>query len=535
MNIRQTDYGIEATLDSGTDAVVWQWDTRATGWVRGVRIGKKVLVRENNSPALSASVLETPDYDGISDFAGRDGGTIRPAQYRLQRCDWRQVDRGLDVVSEVRLEWDGGDALDVALRSTLNEAGHLQVSASVKPVGRFEHRYLRELALELPLALDVRKRVVQPGDRGIRFDTRSLYTYHAHTDFLNDGDFNFWQHFQVDQNSPCDYHLWRSESLATAGLSLFRGRVAPGWMTAYDCTGGILMAYRGMAQRAPKSLKIGARDGGVARICLHPATHRALRIDDARSAERVFITHEMDFIFFAGAEAQAKPDHALARAWGAEPTVCDGLVRADEALDRIDLLTASLSADADAPLVAGGVPLPRGEITSADQLALFRDDRPVALQTRPLAYWPDGSIKWAILILPLDGGRGSEGGSDASGTTSAPAGKSLPLSVTLRRAPGAPERVPFVLRYGAGAKNPPVDSTMKVARIAERHHHRHRPAAAAHRPGRALAAGGRAQRCVDPARRRTAAGAGRFRAHRGRIPSQHHPPAGRAGRRRGGD
>ncbi len=48
--------------------------------------------------------------------------------------------------------------------------------------------------------------------------------------------------------------------------------------------------------------------------------------------------------------------------------------------------------------VTSGVPLPEGLVKKTDPLTLVdTEDRPVPLQWEPLAQWPDGTVKWALL------------------------------------------------------------------------------------------------------------------------------------------
>lgn len=91
--------------------------------------------------------------------------------------------------------------------------------------------------------------------------------------------------------------------------------------------------------------------------------------------------------------------------------------------------------DADVPGhqvgTAWGVPWPRGSLQADEPLTLQDgDSRAVPVQTWPLAYWPDGSIKWtghAVAAVP-------EAGGDLRLTRGAPA---VPeQAVTVRRADG---------------------------------------------------------------------------------------------------
>ena len=52
--------------------------------------------------------------------------------------------------------------------------------------------------------------------------------------------------------------------------------------------------------------------------------------------------------------------------------------------------------------VTSGIPWPRGRLWNCDVLRLSdRRGRRMPLQARPLAFWPDGSIKWSLLTTRL--------------------------------------------------------------------------------------------------------------------------------------
>lgn len=51
----------------------------------------------------------------------------------------------------------------------------------------------------------------------------------------------------------------------------------------------------------------------------------------------------------------------------------------------------------------GGIPFPKGELTSADQLEIRAPGgKSVPFQSKTMALWPDGSIKWLLLDFPAD-------------------------------------------------------------------------------------------------------------------------------------
>jgi len=432
-----------------TGAMQFDLDTARLGFVSAVRVRGKSLVANDEVPPLVATVFESDTYDGFADYAQ---GKFIPATYALQTCTYKKDGDAFEATSRGALQWVNGDAIpfEMLIRAEAGSA-RVHVRVTLDRRGEFKNRFIREVALQSPFALNRRKRIIQAGDRGVQFDTRYVYQYHVHVKFLTEPDHNFWQHIYVDQCSPTDYTIWRSESEATSGLGMFRGRAAAGWMTAYDEQGGALFAYHGLSQRAPKCLYLNASGGGLARISFHAPTHAALDPQDAAGCAQVFgAPHETDWIFFEGEHLFARPEHELAQAWGVEKLASDPPTREDQASSRIRLWDAGPTAGSLAPLVSGGLPLPRGELKDAEHVRLFLQGSEVPLQTKALAFWPDRSIKWLLLTFPLDGA----GGCRVAGGQGE--GKRLPFDVTLR----GDKKVRFELQYGAAARKGAVTTPM---------------------------------------------------------------------------
>ncbi|MBK1885949.1 hypothetical protein [Marinobacter sp. DY40_1A1] len=49
-----------------------------------------------------------------------------------------------------------------------------------------------------------------------------------------------------------------------------------------------------------------------------------------------------------------------------------------------------------------GIPVPKGTVRNAQQLALMDGDKPLTVQLQPLAHWPDGSIRWVHASTLVD-------------------------------------------------------------------------------------------------------------------------------------
>jgi hypothetical protein len=281
----------------------------------------------------------------------------------------------------------------------------LVVTSQLKAQGDFKDRFIRSVALRLPLALNKRKRIVQAGDRGVQWNTRHWFQFLTSTTggLLNEPDHNIWRLFAIDQNTSGDYHIWRSESAATCPLTMQRGLEAPGWMAAYDQQAGLLFAYRGLAARAPKSLRVMADGSGEATISLW---HSGLPALDVRSPQASVVfgdPHVTDWMVFAGEFPDSQPDVSLAEHWGVQKLDSDPPPRNEVPLADLNLLSAP-AADAEAPLVTGGVPLPKGALKDPGNVRLRHNSADVPLQTSITGYWPDKTIKWLLLTFHADGG-----------------------------------------------------------------------------------------------------------------------------------
>ena len=382
VNVKDKSAGSSPNPRQTKVAVTFALDTKTTGFLQSVQAGDKKLVDANTLPPLRASLLECRHYRGFSDFITPENGIILEATYQLNHCTVQKKGDDLELDTTGSLNWPGGDAIQFEMQTLLQASGHVQITLQAQAKGTFKNRFLRDFALQLPLSLNDRKRVAQGGDRGMRFDTRSKYMYMAHTQFLEAGDFNFWQHFWVDQGSPVDYHMWRSESLATSGLTEFRGRLAPGWTTAYDQQGGVLLSYKDMPAHAPKALYVNTRGSGTGVVYFLAPTHAPLDFQDAARCQQIFdIQHQSDWIFFQGQEINVKPDQILAKIWN-QKLASDAPERADEDLAKINVLDAKLSEGSDAPFVSSGVPFPQGEVTQPTQLAVSYNGQNLPLQTK---------------------------------------------------------------------------------------------------------------------------------------------------------
>ena len=323
--------------------------------------------------------------------------------------------------------------------------------------------YVRAAGVRIPLALGYRKRVVQGGDRGLRFDSRYTYDF----DMWNDGweplgrmvDHNEWNLFGILQDAPNHFRVWKAESARTASLTQVQGHQAPGWIALYDPEGGAAVGYPAMSANAPKALLAMPAGGGALVVYLHPPYVRPLDLRAGADPQKLFgIEHAITLAVHEGEFPAARPDQVLARSWGVDHLESDDPVRPYP--PATPPAEPAFSEGEAGLLVSGGVPLPRGAISSAENLVLRREGNEVPLQAKALAFWPDKTIKWALLTFPLDGRGGYEITAAAGGRAAA----TIPVQVTTRRN----EAIPFELAYGPDLQRGKLASPLRVTRDGNR-------------------------------------------------------------------
>ncbi len=404
------------------------------GGLRSLMIGGERVIADNDRPLLTASAFASEEYDGWTDHAA--GGVVE-AQWRPDQHRYESNEERFQAAYTGTLDFGGGDTIECQLLLEARRGSpFLTAYTTLQPEGEFEGRFIRDLSLRLPLALNMRKRVVQGCDRGVQWNTRHFYQFHVSptSRLMAEPDHNIWRRFAIDQDSPTDYHAWKAESYATPPLTMQRGEQAPGWMAAYDERAGLIFAYRGLAEAAPKALRVEAEGTGEARVCLWHDSLPALAIGSPQASTVFGRPHVIDLAPFDDEFSFAQPDTALAALWEVEGLASDPPSRNELPLGGLEPL-AEESAEGEAPLVTGGVPLPRGAVSDPANVRLQRGGADVPLQTTPVGYWPDGSIMWLLLTFPPEGG---------AVTAAAGTGDALEFEVTRRDG----SREDYTLLYG---------------------------------------------------------------------------------------
>lgn len=418
--------------------------------LRWVQVGEKQVVDGNEAALLTATLMASDTYDGTRDHVS--DRTFLESTYAVESADVSVEDDRFEARLSGALTFTDGDAFDFVLHlGTVAEQAHLSIDVELEPRGAFRDRYVREVALQVPMSLNWRKRVAQGGDQGLEWDTRYYYEF-PHTGgrlmmapaAQPHPDRNEFRQFAVEQDSPHHFRIWRAESAHTPELTHQHGVEAAGWTSVYDQAGGALFAYRNMAAHAPKTLWVNAQGSGEAQVLLHPATSAAFALTDERMSTRVFgMRHRTDWLFYTGEHPEASPDDRLAALWdksaplsGERPR--EGLASLWDA--DLELWDAPMLADERSPYVSGGVPLPRGQMEAKEHAVVMSETGGHPTQARPLAWWPDGTVKWLHVVFPLDPAPANLHNVDV-GTSSGKTG----FDVTMRDG----SKASFTLHYGA--------------------------------------------------------------------------------------
>ncbi len=453
------------TIEVDTGQIRFALDTGRSATLRWVQKDGRRLVDRNETPLLSARLMESAIYDSVTDFA--PGRRFIDAQYTVDRVDHTADDHRFAATMLGRLQFEDDDRLRFTIRLVARTgAGHLDVDVTLSAEGDFHDRFLHDVVLHLPLALDWRKRVAQGGDQGLQWDTRYYYEFPGRIGILPHPDRNEFRYFAVEQDSPHHFRIWRAESEMTPELTHQHGIEAAGWTSVYDGSGGVLFAMRNMAEAAPKTLAVDAAGGGEARVLLYPETAPAFSPFHGQVAEQVFgRRHATTWVFYRGEHPDAKPDDVLAELWEADAPLIGQRPKGPADLWDAELpsWTAPPAEDGKAPYVRGGIPLPRGSFQPGTPVALSGPGGVYRVQTNPLAFWPDGSVKWLHLVFALDGaldgalGDAGDAG-DRAGAEAIDGGVET-FQVTLRDGPP----LDFTLRYGVGQTSAAADGEVTVA------------------------------------------------------------------------
>lgn len=370
-------------------------DTKATGQITRWTVGGKTLV-DNPAPASPLSRIGETDRAA---FVVQSATVLSPRSIQLT---------GSPNPGEP-------SAAQITLRYEIEEAGRRIVLTVDAPATTGPKGY----QWNLPLRLNPRKRIFYLSDHELPWDTRYFHqmTFQprstaSHPSLLPVPDRNEWRHFSLDQLSPNAYRLWKSEAADTAPLVMHEGRAPAPAVQLYDEQGGVMAEYPNFRDNTPASIRVDASGGGRIEVGF-------------RAGDTIILT------------AQTSEQDALA----AQAGLADRYRETFTPLPLADAILEEAPAIVNAPVtdnihVTGGYSFAQGTLHDAGHVRIEINGAPVPVQTKSLARWPDGSIKWVLLSFPADASR-------AVAECPAPRvslrnGKFLPVNISIAKAALAP-------------------------------------------------------------------------------------------------
>lgn len=254
---------------------------------------------------------------------------------------------------------------------------------------------MQEVKWNLPLALSPRKRIWLRGDYGYEWDTRYFYqfTVGAKGDFMKHADRNEWRYFGLDQIGSQAARLWKSESETTSPLVMQEGRAATPAVQIYNANGGLFVEFPQMAGEAARSLRVDAAKGGQVSALLWTKSFLPV----APHQTGIFgVSHEVILTASNSEPAALAAQKEVAERYPARPKPSADLAMQEDWWVREAPLSSTIQ------YVTGGYPFAPGELKDVAALQVKVSGQAVPTQAKALAFWPDGSIKWALLTFPID-------------------------------------------------------------------------------------------------------------------------------------
>lgn len=342
--------------------------------------------------------------------------------------------RGVKIVGRLAPEAGGAGAVGTEISYLLREGGR-RIELAITHAGAPD-RVIRDYSWTLPLGLRPRKRVFYLSDYGLEWETRYFYQLvvepRSGTDvtawgLMNEPDRNIWRHFALDQLGRDAYRLWKAAEDGNAPVTMHEGRSPAPAVQVFDEAGGITVEYPRLREAAPKSLRVDAAGGGKIEVAFWPSC-----VAPAPAAKTgAFGRHEIVLTAHASERAALDGQRALAERYAADfsPRPDPAAVLREETW----ITGAPLAA---AQTVTGGWPIAAGELRDAGAVRVKAAGAPVAVQARPLAFWPDGSVKWAQLTFAVDAARAVA--DCPPPRVSLRSGKFVPVEISTAGAPAAP-------------------------------------------------------------------------------------------------
>lgn len=368
------------------EGATWKWegegsaveiDTARTGQILRWHVDGRTLAHNDDSP-LAPLRIELDGEQDTLDFVVR--GAESPAPHILcLRGELMNRNFRLPMVLQYQIEAEGRK-----IRVNIEPE---QKSSNMGDIAAF--------TWSLSLQLNPRKRIYFLGDHGFEWETRYFYQFMVNSagNLLPQADRNEWRFFSLDQLGTDAFRLWKAESSETSPLLMQEGKVTAPGVQIYDQSGGVSLLYPGLSESAPKSLCVDAAGGGEISVQFWSRLHLPAQSDrpgvlgaheiilEGFSQESDLIEQRKDWLKKYPGTSRPTPESVLEEStWVRSTPMEENVVQ----------------------YTSGGYPFSQGEVFDVRNLQVRVAGRWVPVQSKALAFWPDRSVKWALLVFPID-------------------------------------------------------------------------------------------------------------------------------------
>lgn len=240
----------------------------------------------------------------------------------------------------------------------------------------------------IPFRLDRHKYVRFQGDHGLVWEERPFYHFLVVGNaLLKHPDTNQWRWYVAEQLTSNAYRIQKSESESTAPLVLHEGRRMAPYVQFYDEKGGITLHYPQLTQGARRAIRLDTTNGLTAYLAFRtPAPVQSPAASALGVKHEIILSAHRD-------EASLQAKRETITPSPSEPISTE--------LAEPRFLQNTPQETVLPRYVTGGYPFPKGSVRDLTSLGIESGGASLPVQTKPLGYWPDGSIKWAAFTFPL--------------------------------------------------------------------------------------------------------------------------------------
>lgn len=270
----------------------------------------------------------------------------------------------------------------------LDQSDTLTLDLLLEPSAKENWEISGKLEWTLPLKLDHRKQIWLQGDYGIPWQSRYFYQFVAtpSSHWLAAPDTNEWRYFGLDQLSPTATRLWKQESRHTAPLLMEEGSHALPAVQIFDQWGGLTVEFPMLRAHPPSQVEIDAANSGV----LRKKMDLAMRTHSSALRDQIVLTSARNQFELESMRKAITAKYPAKR-----------LPTPHEITEEAPWIKNTAPSVSFPQFATGGYPFGKGELHDHQQIAVYHKEKRLPLQSKPLAWWPDGSIKWALLTFPF--------------------------------------------------------------------------------------------------------------------------------------